>query len=60
VSAGKKKAQWGKIFGSNASESSRFGSGLHSSVSTPPSLSRRTSASALLQAAIGMAMGRVG
>jgi predicted nucleic acid-binding Zn-ribbon protein len=51
VSAGKKKAQWGKIFGSNATESSSFGSGLHSSVSTPPSLSRRTSASALLQAA---------
>jgi len=54
-STGKKKAQWGKIFGDGStSTSSTLGFGLGSagtagSFSTP--LSRRTSANALLQAA---------
>ncbi|CAN6374124.1 unnamed protein product, partial [Urochloa humidicola] len=51
VGAGRKKTAWGKIYGSGPSDSSSFGSGSSTSVSTPPSLTRRTSASTLLQAA---------
>ena len=52
VSSGKKKSAWGKIFcgddhGSASAGSSSFGN----SSPTPSSLSRRTSVSALLQAA---------
>jgi hypothetical protein len=53
VSSGKKLTAWGKIFGNaTGSTSSSFGSGTSSStLMPPPSLSRRTSATALLQAA---------
>ena len=47
VNSGKKKAAWGKIFGDDGAGSSNFSN----SSPTPSSLSRRTSASALLQAA---------
>ena len=47
VSSSKRKDAWGKIFGDDGAGSSSFGN----SSPTPSSLSRRTSASALLQAA---------
>ncbi|CAO2201317.1 unnamed protein product [Urochloa humidicola] len=54
-SSGKKKTSWGKIFGSQTSTSSTVGSvathGNLSHLSPSSNLSRRTSASALLQAA---------
>jgi len=47
VSSGKRKTAWGKIFGDDGAGSSSFGN----SSPTPSSLPRRTSISALLQAA---------
>ena len=55
ASSGKKKSAWGKIYGPDSdSDSSTTTFGLHSGNApyTPSPLSRRTSASALLQAAI--------
>jgi len=52
VSSGKKKTAWGKIFGDDGAGSIGAGSSSFGNSSpTPSSLSRRTSASALLQAA---------
>jgi hypothetical protein len=56
VNSGKRKTAWGKIYANASSGSSvvsssfGFGSGMSSSTSMPPPLSRRTSATALLQA----------
>jgi hypothetical protein len=57
VSSGKRKTAWGKIYANASSGSSVVssgfgsdGSGMSSSTSMPPPLSRRTSATALLQA----------